>query len=279
MHRDPSEDAVNPEPSEGDPSRRRLAPVAPCKGMRDGQTPSWPASEERYAHVRDVLTRETPPPADIVELGAAPGVQSIALARAGYRVTALDLGEASDAWAGEPDGAMTAAFAETGIKFVQWDLEKTPYPLEDGSFDAVLLTEVLEHLRDYPLRALLEARRILRPGGLLVVTTPNSARLQNRVRLALGGNVQSPLNDWMFGLPHARHAREYTAAELRELVARAGLRLVSLHARHFHIRSGRLGRGSVALKRLLDLVARARPSLGSGLVAVARRDPNGHLDI
>ena len=51
--------------------------------MRDGETPSWPAAEERYDHVRSVLAREIPPPAAIVELGAAPGVQSIALATMG----------------------------------------------------------------------------------------------------------------------------------------------------------------------------------------------------
>jgi 2-polyprenyl-3-methyl-5-hydroxy-6-metoxy-1,4-benzoquinol methylase len=240
--------------------------------QRPGLAPLWPAEEERYAYIRGVVARAAPPPADIVELGAAPGAQSVALARAGYRVAAIDLGEASDAWAGQAEGVMTHAFAESGVAFVEWNLEETPYPLEDGSFDIVLLTEVLEHLREYPLQALLEARRILRPGGHLVVTTPNAARLQNRVRLALGGSVHTPLSDWMFGLPHARHAREYTAAELREMLAHAGLRVVSLEARHFHIRSGRQDRGSVALKRLLDLAARARPSLGSGLVVVARRD-------
>ena len=62
-----------------------------------------------------------------------------------------------------------------------------------------------------------------RPSGLLVLTTPNSATLQNRVRLLLGRSVHTPLHDWMYGLPHARHAREYTAAELRELVAHARL--------------------------------------------------------
>ncbi len=51
-----------------------------------GRVPAWPAAEERYRYVRSVLARESPPPADLVDLGAAPGAQSIALARAGYRV-------------------------------------------------------------------------------------------------------------------------------------------------------------------------------------------------
>jgi SAM-dependent methyltransferase len=244
----------------------------PGVGVLDGRIkPTWSAAEERYAYVRRLLSTTRPPPADLVELGAAPGAQCIALASVGYRVTAVDLGEASDEWGDEASGSMASAFARAGVKLLLWDLDSTPYPLEDESFDLALMTEVLEHLREYPLQALAEVRRILRPGGLLVLTTPNAASLQNRLRLVFGKSVHTPLGDWMFGLPHARHAREYTATELRQLVIRAGLEVVHFDARHFYIRTGRQGRSAVAIKRALDVLARVRPSLGPGLVLLARR--------
>ena len=233
--------------------------------------PTWSAEEERYAFVRGLLTEAFPPPADLVELGAAPGAQCIALARDGYRVTAVDLGEAAEEWGDESSGLMASAFERTGVELVLWDLDARPYPFEDQSFDVALLTEVLEHLREYPLQSLAEVQRILRPGGFLILTTPNSASPQNRLRLMFGKSVHTPLVDWMFGLPHARHAREYTAAELRQLVTRAGLEIVRFDARHFHIRSGRRSPFAVATKRALDMLARVRPSLGTGLVVLARR--------
>ena len=185
---------------------------------------SWPTEEERYQYIRGVLARECPPPCRLLELGAAPGVLTLSLSGRGYDVVAVDLGEASDGWGHQAEGAMTAAFEKDGLELLARDLESVPYPFEDETFDVVLLTEVLEHLRDYPARVVSEARRLLKPGGLLLITTPNAAAIQRRADLLVGRSVYTPLSDWIGGLPHARHAREYTVAELRTLVTHAGFR-------------------------------------------------------
>ena len=77
--------------------------------------------------------------------------------------------------------------------------------------------------------------------------------------------------DWLFGLPHARHAREYTADELRELILYADLDLVELQGRHFHRTSGRQGAVARAAKGAIDMLGRLKPSLGANLAVVARR--------
>jgi SAM-dependent methyltransferase len=64
---------------------------------------------------------------------------------------------------------------------VRWLVaEAQPLPFRDASFDALFAGELIEHLVD-PRPGLLEFRRVLRPGGVLILTTPNRLRLANLV--------------------------------------------------------------------------------------------------
>ncbi len=55
-------------------------------------------AQTRYAYVEELLRSDFPPPARVVELGAAPGDQIARLASLGYQATSVDIGEASDEW-------------------------------------------------------------------------------------------------------------------------------------------------------------------------------------
>jgi SAM-dependent methyltransferase len=160
-------------------------------------------------------------------------------------------------------------FEEAGVQLVVWNLEEAPYPLDDESFDAVIMTEVFEHLREYPMRSLEEARRVLKPGGRVYFTTPNAAYVMNRLRLLTGSSVATPLRDWIAGVPHARHAREYTFPEILRLMQLARLRVVHVESRHFFTDVG--SRRQQNAKRIIDLVARVRPTMGPTIVVVAER--------
>ena len=142
-------------------------------------------------------------------------------ARAGDR--ALDLGCG--------DGAFTAVLAQAGAEVIGADVAQAaldrastrdpeldlrlipidgPLPFEDGRFDLVWSSEVIEHVAD-TARWLSEVRRVLAPGGRLLLTTPS----HGRVRLALGGieRFSEPLGD---------HLHLYTRRSLRSLLEEFG---------------------------------------------------------
>jgi SAM-dependent methyltransferase len=84
------------------------------------------------------------------------------------RGTVLDLGCGS---AKAPGALGIDISADTDADIVH-DLDVFPYPLDDGSFDHVLMQDVIEHLRE-PIRVMEELHRILRPGGRVHLRTPH----------------------------------------------------------------------------------------------------------
>jgi ubiquinone/menaquinone biosynthesis C-methylase UbiE len=97
-----------------------------------------------------------------------------------------------------------------------------PLPLADNSFDLVLCAETIEHVRDVQL-LLSEARRVLRAGGELAVTTPAHGRL-SALRLAATG--------WERGFdPLSPHLRFLSARSLRALLGEMGFTVGSLQTR------------------------------------------------
>ena len=105
------------------------------------------------------------------------------------------------------------------LKFQNANIESDTLPYADASFDYILFCEVLEHMTNDPMHAVLELKRVLKPGGTMILTTPNAARLENVVAFLEGRNMYDPFS--AYG-PYGRHNREYTRHELHMLMTHCG---------------------------------------------------------
>lgn len=146
-------------------------------------------------------------------------------------------------------------------RLLQGDLERLDDCAIDRSFDVVLAGEVIEHLSN-PGLFLEGARRLVAPGGLLVVTTVNAYCAFRMAQYAFRGRggENEPV--------HADHVAYYSGATLRGLLRRFGWRVEELSFYDL----GREHHASVTwrVRALNALVVRRFPQLADGLVALCR---------
>jgi glycosyltransferase involved in cell wall biosynthesis/SAM-dependent methyltransferase len=105
------------------------------------------------------------PPASILDFGCGTGQIAAAIAQMGYRVTACDFAE-------DMINVARNHHAPTPVEWVSLPPDWKVLPFEDGSFDGVVASSVFEYLGDVPGVAA-ELSRILRSGGVLLLTVPN----------------------------------------------------------------------------------------------------------
>ncbi|MGR8007343.1 class I SAM-dependent methyltransferase [Streptomyces hypolithicus] len=197
-------------------------------------------------------------PATILDVGCGDGTAAATAAPIlrGHRLIGVDWSQ---------DALRRAA---TRIEHVvRGELTAHGLPFADASTDAILFSEVIEHLVD-PDSALDELRRVLTPGGHLMLSTPNLAAWYNRALLLTG--TQPVFSEVSLRAVHGRpgtevvgHLRLYTARALREFLTASGFEVVRITGAPFH--------GVPRPLRPLDRLACAAPSAASILLAHARR--------
>lgn len=220
-----------------------------------GQTEAWQ---------KRLFAAELPRGGRCLDLGCGDGGTSgVFLQGAGYEYVGADISETA-----------VAAARGKGLEAVTIR-DASSLPFSAGEFDAVVCFEVIEHLFDIE-STLREVRRVLKPGGVLVLSTPNIAYWRRRFDLLVGR--WNPMGDPLsFQQPwRDPHIRFLTCKTLRACLATCGFRQPRVTAvmgaflkdlpgvgRIFPWRSSPVYRG---LERLW-------PSLwGYRLVGIARRD-------
>jgi SAM-dependent methyltransferase len=229
---------------------RKLAARAFERAMRDN-----------LANVEQALAAAAPVDA-LLDVGCDDGVRTLAFAAAARAASVHGV---------ETVAEQAERARARGIEVAVADVE-TGLPYDDGSFDAVVSNQLLEHVHDTD-RLVAELRRVLRPGGVAVVSTENLASWHNVLALVLGwqpfsltnvsevgpglgnpaavhrGSAQTRPRSW-------QHVRVFAHRGLRELFTGHGLAVERLLGAGYYPLPSRFGRHDPRHAAFLTVVAR-----------------------
>ena len=159
----------------------------------------------------------------LVDFGCGNGAQTLLFLADFERITGVDV---SEDFLDDFRREIAARDLGSGVEGVATD--GGPIPLPDGAADVVTSFTVLEHVPDEQA-ALAEMRRVLRPGGRLIISVPNRWWMfeTHGADLPLLPWNRVPLVSWWPKNLHDRWARAriYRRREIEEIVARAGFRI------------------------------------------------------
>jgi SAM-dependent methyltransferase len=227
---------------------------------------------ERFVFNIRIVAELLGPSGTICDIGGGWGTFSIGCAALGYRSILID--DFGDV--GFLDAVrlseINAVHRRAGVEVMSRDVVSQGIDLPSGSLDAITCFDAIEHFHHSPKRLLHSAMDALRPGGALVISTPNCANLRKRVAAAAGRVKWTSMHDWYEQERFRSHVREPDVEDLRYIGRDIGLAAASVLGRNW---SGK--DSSYALVRWLtaaaDPLLRLRPSLCANIYLVGRKQP------
>jgi 2-polyprenyl-3-methyl-5-hydroxy-6-metoxy-1,4-benzoquinol methylase len=185
----------------------------------------------------------------VIEFGSIPLILTLALSSMEYEVLGTDI---------QPE-RFQVAIDSHGLIINKVDIETTKLPFHDDKFDGALFNEVFEHLRIHPIKTLQQVYRVIKPGGVLLLSTPNLTSLSGWFNLIVKnkapGDIYSEYEK-LEKLGHMGHVREYTPVEICSLLEKIGFQIMEVIYRGSYAEVSWKGH---IIRYMLAIVPRLRP--------------------
>jgi SAM-dependent methyltransferase len=180
--------------------------------------------KHRIAFDYDMVKKYACKDSIIVEVGATPYLLTIPLMQEYKKVISIDIA---------PE-RFNKTIQKFQLEVRKCDIEREPLPLEDNFSDVIIFNEIFEHLRINLIFTMREVFRIIKPGGLLLLSTPNLRSLSGIKNFLFRKTAQSGCWDIyeqyekLVKLGHMGHVREYTSVEVYAFLRKTGFNIESI---------------------------------------------------
>ena len=199
------------------------------------------AYASRRARTLELISEVLPPGSKILDVAAAQGNFSLSMAEQGYHVTWNDLREDLEKYVRQ--------------KYESGEIEYAPGNVFDlgfnGDFDCVLITEIIEHVA-HPDDFLKKIASMVKPGGFVVMSTPNGAYFRNKLPKFSDCPDSSIFEDMQFKPDSDGHIFLLWPDEIITLAKKAGLELEK-HS----VFTNSLTAGHIKLENVLKILPRS----------------------
>lgn len=160
----------------------------------------------------------------ILDVGASPFHITFCLKQLGFEVTGVDI---------NPD-PFKSFINKYNLVIKKTNIETEELPFKTNAFDFIIFNEVFEHLRINPIFTLKEINRVLKPGGVLLLTTPNLYAIHKIFMFNLGKSFNDAYDEFnklnIYG--YIGHIREYSTSEIRKFLQNTNFKIENIVYRH-----------------------------------------------
>ncbi len=159
-----------------------------------------------YRSIIETLDKYLGPEDNILDIGCGAGTLDFYLANKGHNVVGIDISD-------KAIQSCVQTAKNLGLKNVQFNQANFPKETINRKFYFIICSEVIEHLEDDQL-ALKQISKLLKEGGILVITTPS---------------IHAPLHKWGLTKEFDKkvgHLRRYDIEDLKEMVSESGFKII-----------------------------------------------------
>jgi len=179
--------------------------------------------KKTYRFLLNLITRHASGNKKIIDIGTGIGIIPLALKFLGLESCGID----KYIFSMDELDKIEAIWGKNNLLISDYDMAKDQDVSKIGSFDVVLSSSTIEHIKS-PRIFLQNIKGLLNPGGLAMILTPNASFISKRIRFLFGFSPFCELKKFFDsdGDKFSGHWREYTLKELKQMCVWTGLKVV-----------------------------------------------------